>query len=189
MFKYKDKTIETERLLLRLFNKADAEKVALICNNYSIYRSTVSLPHPYTVDYAISWIEKNVQKFDDELAYNFAVADKQSGEIYGFVGVSNNKSHNNGEIGYWIGEEYWGRGYATEAVSALIRFAFEEKGLHRVFARHLSSNPSSGKVMTKAGMTYEGTQIEQVVKLGFYEDVVFYGIINPKESKKHGRET
>lgn len=182
MYKYKEKTIETGRLLLRLFNKADAEKVTVICNNYNIYKCTLSLPYPYTTHYALSWIEKNNENFYGEEAYNFAITDKQSGELYGFVGVSHSKTHKNGEMGYWIGEEYWGNGYATEAVCALIEFAFEEKNFHRVFARRFSSNTSSGKVMTKAGMTYEGTQRDQVYKLNAYEDVAFYGIINPKEA-------
>jgi RimJ/RimL family protein N-acetyltransferase len=174
------KTIETERLLLRLFNPADAEKVAAICNNYNIYKCTLSLPYPYTADYAHSWIEKNIEKFDSEEAYNFAVTDKQSGELYGFVGVSHSFEHQNGEMGYWLGEAYWGKGFAAEAACAVIKFAFEEKNYHRVFARRFASNISSGKVMEKAGMSYEGTQRDQVCKLGVFEDVVFCGIINPK---------
>ncbi len=54
MYKYKDKTIETERPILRLFNMADAEQVAVICNNFNIYKSTLSLQYPYTTDYALS---------------------------------------------------------------------------------------------------------------------------------------
>ncbi len=189
MYKYNDKTIETKRLLLRLFNKTDAERVASICNNYNIYQRTLSLPYPYTTEYALSWIEKSNEKFTSEEGYNFAITDRESGELYGFTGVSHCKTHKNGELGYWIGEEYWGKGFATESVCALLRFAFEEKGFHRVFARHFASNASSGEVMKKAGMVYEGTQIDQVYKLGRYEDVVFYGIINQIDSDLNTNRT
>ncbi len=177
MFKYNDKSIETQRLLLRLFNKTDAEKVTKMCNNYNVYKSTLSLPHPYPIECAISWIDSHEENFDTDKSFAFAITDKVSGELYGCISISNNQTSKNGEIGYWIGEEYWGRGIATEAVQSIIKFAFDIKGYHRVYARHYASNPASGKVMIKAGMEYEGTQKEHIYKLDVYEDVVLYGVV------------
>lgn len=181
MFKYTNKSIETDRLLLRLFDRDDGAEVTRMCNNYNVYKSTLSLSHPYTLECALSWIERSRQILKEEKAFQFAVTDKESKELYGCIGLSYSKIHNNGEIGYWIGEEHWGRGYATEATIAMIKFAFEEKGYHRVFARHFISNQASGKVMIKADMTYEGMQREHIYKFDHYEDIALYGIINSRE--------
>ena len=73
-----------------------------------------------------------------------------------------------------------GKGYGTEAAKALIEFAFEEKNYHKVFARYFKSNPASGKIMEKIGMKQEGLLKDQVVKDGKYEDLYYFGIINPQ---------
>lgn len=181
MYKYTDKTIETDRLRLRLFNSNDAVRVSELCNNYNLYKTTLSLPYPYPVECALSWIAKHEENFDAEISFEFAVTDKKTDELYGCIGLLHSKTHKNGEMGYWIGEDYWNCGYATEAAVAVIKFAFEEKGYHRVFARHFASNPASGRVMTKAGMTYEGTQKQHIYKIDTYEDIVMYGIVNYTE--------
>lgn len=170
--------ITTERLVLRLFQTSDAGTVAKHCNNYNIYKSTMYLPFPYSLDDALSWMEHHYDNFMEDLSYEFAVTDKETGELYGAIGLSNNKHFNQGEIAYWIGEKYWGKGYATEAAQSIVKFAFEEKKLHKVFARYFSSNPASGKVMEKIGMKQEGILKDHIIKDGKYEDLVYYGLIN-----------
>ena len=103
------------------------------------------------------------------------------GPLYGAIALSNNKKFNNGELAYWIGEEFWGNGYATEAAQAILRFAFDEKKYHKVFARYFHSNQASGRVMQKLGMKKEGIFIDHVKKENQYVDLVYYGIINPQE--------
>ncbi|CAH0121935.1 MULTISPECIES: GNAT family N-acetyltransferase [unclassified Paenibacillus] len=174
-----ERTIVTDRLLLRLFNESDAKNVTILCNNYNVCKSTLSLPYPYPLECALSWIADHEQNFELDRMYEFAITDKNSGQLYGAIGISNHKKDYNGEMGYWIGEEHWGNGYATEAAKAIIEFVFKEKNYHRVYARHFKSNPASGNVMKKCGMTYEGTLKEHVCKEGSFEDMVLYGIINP----------
>lgn len=65
------------------------------------------------------------------------------------------------------------------AERAVIEFAFTEKKYHKVYARHFASNPASGRIMQKCGMTYEGTLKDQIHKINSYEDLVYYGIVNP----------
>jgi RimJ/RimL family protein N-acetyltransferase len=89
-----------------------------------------------------------------------------SGIVLGAINLRLELPHQRGELGYWIGEPYWGRGYATEAVSALIRYGFDTVGLNRIYARHLARNPASGRVMAKAGMQREGAQRQHVLKSG-----------------------
>lgn len=175
------KTIETERLLLRLFQESDAQAVSNYCNNYNIYKSTLNLPYPYSLECALTWIGNHEKHYDLDTMYEFAITDKQSGQLYGAIGISNHPLYKNGEIAYWIGEEHWGNGYATEAAKALIDFVFTEKNYHRVYARYFKSNPASGKIMEKCGMRYEGTLKDHIYKNNTFEDIVFYGIINPKE--------
>jgi 5'(3')-deoxyribonucleotidase len=58
-----EKTLETKRLLLRLFKESDAREVTRLCNNYNIYINTLYLPYPYSMDDALSWIKKSPGKF------------------------------------------------------------------------------------------------------------------------------
>ncbi|WP_042479196.1 GNAT family N-acetyltransferase [Bacillus ndiopicus] len=176
-------TITTDRLVLRLFQKTDAEQVAALCNNYNIYKSTMYLPHPYKVEDALTWIEYHHENFLEDRSYELAVTDKETNEVYGAIALSNNKHFNQGELAYWIGEPYWGKGYATEAAKAIVQFAFEEKKLHKVFARYFATNPASGKVMEKIGMDQEGVLKDHIIKDGKYEDLVYYGLINKLANK------
>lgn len=178
-----NKTITTNRLILRLFQKSDAEAVVLLCNNYNIYKNTLYLPYPYTIEDALKWIEPHLENYTANKSYEFAITDKDSGEVYGAIALTNNKRFNNGEMAYWIGEEFWGNGFATEAAQAILQFAFDEKQYHKVFARYFKSNQASGRVMQKLGMKQEGILIEHVIKENRYEDLIWYGKINPVENR------
>lgn len=178
LYDYEKKTITTERLELRIFEEADAKTVARLCNNYNIYKGTLYLPYPYSIEDALSWIEHHLDNFLAEKSYEFAVTDKQTGQLSGAIALSNNPRFDHGELAYWIGEEYWGKGYATEAAQAMLQFAFQEKQYHKVFARYFASNPASGKVLEKIGMKKEGTFADHIKKEGRYEDLIYYGIIN-----------
>ncbi|WP_423407684.1 GNAT family N-acetyltransferase [Heyndrickxia sp. MSNUG] len=172
------KTITTKRLKLRLFQISDAAAVTKLCNNYNIYKNTLYLPYPYSIEDALSWIEHHLNNFNANKSYEFAVTDKETGDLYGAIALSNNQKFKNGEIAYWIGEEFWGNGYATEAAQGILQFAFDEKQYHKVFARYFKSNPASGRVMEKLGMKQEGYFVDHVRKENRYEDLVYYGLIN-----------
>lgn len=171
------KTITTERLKLRLFNKEDANTVQSLCNNYNIFRNTLFIPYPYTLEHAHSWMQNHHEHFHAEKGYEFAITDKATGEILGAIGLTHDLRFNNGELGYWVGEKFWGKGFATEAGIALIQFAFTEKNFHKVYARHFGSNPASGRVIEKIGMKREGLLRDHVMKKGRYEDMIYYGIL------------
>lgn len=172
-----EKTIETNRLVLRLFKESDAQEVTRLCNNYNLYKNTLYLPFPYSIEDALSWMKNHVENFNNNKSYEFAITDKFSGKLYGAIALSNNQRFHNGEIAYWVGEEYWGNGYATEAAKAMLEFAFMEKQYNKVFARYFDSNPASGKVIEKIGMKKEGVLRDQVMKDNEYIDLVYYGIL------------
>ena len=175
-WKENERRLLTERLLLRPFVEADADEVTRICNNVKVARGT-TLPHPYTTECALSWIGKQEAQAEAGTHYVWAVTDRVSGGLYGCVSLTCSCENQNAELGYWMAEEVWGRGYATEAARAALYFAFAVKAFHRVYARHYGSNPASGRVMQKCGMTCEGRLREHRRKADGYEDLVEYGIL------------
>ena len=177
MYDSNARTITTERLQLRPFELSDAKRISELCNNYNIYKSTLTLPYPYPIESALNWIPTHKENFDNDKLYDFAITDRNSGALYGAIGLSNNKAHKNGEVAYWVGEEFWGNGYGTEALRAVIDFAFTHKNYHRIWARFFESNPASGRIMQKVGMEYEGKQADHVFKENRYETLLLYGII------------
>ena len=85
---------------------------------------------------------------------------KQSAQLIGAIGLVGI----NGEdalMGYWIGEPYWKRGYCTEAAKAFIEFCFNDLKLNRIEAEYLVTNPASGRVMQKSGMTYKKSRFTE----------------------------
>lgn len=171
--------IETERLLLRCFSPEDAPRVAEICNNEKLHRGTY-LPYPYTLANAEEWLARRAEEFANRESYVFAIVEKASGSLIGCIGAQHNAARQNACMGYWIGEPFWGQGYATEAANAFVQWLFTLDDVHKVCANHFGYNTASGRVMQKIGMTYEGTQREQVYRDGVYHDLVHYGKVKPK---------
>ena len=171
-------TIETPRLILRPFKKEDVDQVVALCNDWELAKTTLGLPYPYGPENFLPWMERHAQQFEDDIAYEFAVTDKETGAVLGAISVMGiNMKHRHGELGYWLGAKYWNNGYATEAARALVDFCFKEKNFNKVFARHFAVNPASGRVMQKIGMKYEGTQRRHYYRNDTWQDVVFYGVL------------
>ena len=179
IFDINKRTITTENLILRMFQRSDVEELTRLCNNYNIYKYNIYMPYPYTIKDAYAFIQNHTKDFDSDKRYIFAITDKETGKLYGSMGLTNYSKYKNGELGYWIGEEYWGRGIGTEACSAIIKFAFTVKGYHRVHAKHFEENLASGKVMEKLGMKKEGLLVDHIIKDSKYVSLVCYGIVNP----------
>ncbi|RMG42269.1 MAG: N-acetyltransferase [Candidatus Dadabacteria bacterium] len=169
--------LETERLLLREFTLNDAPRVQELCSDFEIADTTATIPHPYPEGAAEEWIKTHRPGFEAGELANFAVVLKESDEIIGTVGLVINKTHSRAELGYWIGKEYWGRGYCTEAARALVDWGFKELSLNRIFACYYKRNPASGRVQEKIGMKYEGTLRQHIKKWENYEDVAYMGIL------------
>ena len=163
----------TPRLTLRPFNPGDAPRVQLLAGAREVALNTLLIPHPYPDGAAEEWIASHEQQAQRGIV-TFAIDD---GELVGAIGLEIHAAHDRAEVGYWIGVPYWGRGYATEALVEVIRYAFEELQLNRVYAHHYSRNAASGRVMQKAGMKHEGSMRRHVKKWGELLDVEWYGIV------------
>ena len=176
-------TITAKRLSLRPFSEQDADRVAQLAGNPQLQKTVLALPYPYTRQNALDWIATHREDFESDSRYEMAVVLKESGLLIGCMGLMCEPAHRRAELGYWIGQPYWGQGYATEAAQAIIRFGFEIKNLHRIDCTYFSSNPASGRVMQKCGMEYEGTRKDFFLKDGRFLDGIFYGLVRPQSNE------
>lgn len=167
----------TERLLLRPFSLEDTDEVQRICSDREIAANTRTIDHPYPDGAAELWIRQHQKFWETGKAAIFAVCVMETDQLVGAIGLELNSDDHHAELGYWIEDVHRGKGYATEASKAVIQFAFDELGLHRVVAHHLTRNPSSGRVMIKAGMRREGLLRGHARKWGVFEDIEIYGIL------------
>jgi RimJ/RimL family protein N-acetyltransferase len=156
-----------------------------------IAATTFTIPHPYPEGVAEKWIDSQEPAAAMGKQFHFAItltgtrtpgrehALNETGFIVGAIAVcaSGDPEQRRAELGYWIGVPYWGKGFATEAGRAVLEFAFTRRRLHRVFAQHYMTNPASGRVMQKLGMTAEGTLREHIFKNGEYLDVAVYSVL------------
>ncbi len=169
--------LETQRLTLRAMKPEDAPELHRLASAYEVALNTLRIPHPYPEGAAAGWIESNLKSFEEGRMVNLGIFLRAGDTLIGTIGLVLNRDHDRAELGYWIGVEYWNRGYATEAAAAIIDYGFRELELHRVDAGHFSRNPGSGRVMQKVGMKYEGRFRESTKKWDEFVDVDFYAIL------------
>lgn len=134
-------------------------------------------PHPYTADAGQAWLD-TVAELRPMLA--FALAERVSDELIGGIGMFRlaDVHRIDAELGYWIGEQHWGKGIATEAVRTLCRWAYDELDwLERIHASVYSWNPASARVLEKAGFTFEGRLRRSVLKNGELLDQLIYALL------------
>lgn len=171
-------TIETERLILNQPHENDAEQVAKSLNHKEFSDNTLTIPFPYTMENAKFWISLSQQGFESETNFIFAIRLKDNPRLIGAIGLHLDKNHNKAELGYWLDKEYWNKGYATEAVEAVIRFGFSNLGLRRIFATFFDFNLASGRVLRKAGMIKEGILHSYTKKGNTYQDHIMFAIVH-----------
>jgi ribosomal-protein-alanine N-acetyltransferase len=149
-------TLHTSGLTLRPFSVADVNDVARLVGDRDVASPTLSIPHPYGPEMAADWISIHAEAYANGEGATFAITLRHSGELVGAIGLAIRREHLRGELGYWIGKPYWGKGYCTEAVGAVMDFGFRILNLSRIHAYHFARNPASGRVLQKSGLTHEG---------------------------------
>ena len=134
-----------------------ADALAELANNRKIARDIGGhgFPHPYTREDALFFLEKNREEGDSFFDVDFLIF--VDGKVAGAIGLSeidwtDMKAH----VGYWLGEEFWHRGYATEALGAVVDFARDDLKLVRLYAKVLDYNLPSLRVLMKNGFNVEG---------------------------------
>jgi RimJ/RimL family protein N-acetyltransferase len=141
--------LETERLVLRAPRLGDAKIVAALANDRHIAENTARIPHPYRLADAKDWIG-GANKNPDEEHYVITLA---SGALIGACGLEMREGPS---IGYWLGQAFWHKGYATEAVHALIDHAFGDLDHEALQSSARVTNPASRRVLEKCGFQWTG---------------------------------
>jgi RimJ/RimL family protein N-acetyltransferase len=145
--------LRTPRLVLRPPENEDAARIAALADNYEIARMLTTLPSPYGIEDAITFLDHQANERRESSGFHFAIT--LAGDFIGMTGVHRIRSADF-EFGYWLGASYWGKGYATEAGRALLAYAFETLELERIVSGHFMDNPDSGRVLQKLGFRYTG---------------------------------
>jgi RimJ/RimL family protein N-acetyltransferase len=135
----------------------DAEALTAILQDPEIAWWNYSVSFPFTRDDAIDYLQQRLAADDTGMSFGWAVEERASGELVGNVDLDFVPAYHRGEIGYWIGSAFRGKGYATEAASRVISWGFESAGLYRIQATYLTGNDESAAVHQKIGMRPEAT--------------------------------
>lgn len=169
--------LQSPRLKLRGFSLLDAGSVQKLAAEFEIADTTLRIPHPYYLTMAEDWIISQETAIEEERELTWAITLSEEACIIGSIGLVLNPVFKHAELGYWIGKPFWGSGYATEAARLVLEYAFNQIGLQRVHAHHMSRNPASGKVLLKIGMKHEGCLRQHILKWNKFEDIDMYGIL------------
>jgi ribosomal-protein-alanine N-acetyltransferase len=170
--------IHTARLTLRPFRAEDEDALQALAGDRAIADTTISVPHPFKSEHARAWIAEHGRDDPSPLHRYFAVILRSEGALVGVVALRDiDREHAQAELSFWIGRAYWGRGLASEAAAAALRFGFEELDLNRVTAYHMVRNAASRRVLTRLGFQGEGLLRQRVKKWGVFEDVLAYAIL------------
>ena len=152
--------IETERLMLRKPTLADVRAIAHLANDRRIAENTRRLPHPYTQEHAVEFVRAMANEPRETV---FLIEENHT--PIGVVGIDWRET-DAPELGYWLGVEYWGRGFATEAARAVIDFTFEEFGIEHLISGARVTNPSSRNILEKCGFQWSGVELHRFEAIG-----------------------
>ena len=148
--------LETKRLALRAPRLEDAKTVATLANDRRIAENTARIPHPYKTPDAEGFIS-GANKAGGEAVFLITLRDKT---VIGACGVR--LQDETPELGYWLGVPYWGNGYATEALHAVIDYAFTDLAHDALQAGARVTNPASRRVLEKCGFQWTGVGLYRI---------------------------
>ena len=152
--------LETERLTLRRPTLADVKAIACLANDRRIAENTRRLPHPYSQEHAVEFVRAMAADRRD-----IAFLIEHNFKPLGMVGI-NWREADTAELGYWLGFEYWGQGFATEAARAAIDFFFEDFDLDYLYSGARVANPASRNILEKCGFQWSGVELHRFEALG-----------------------
>ena len=166
--------LQLERCTVRLWRLEDAAALARAANNRRVWLGLRDrFPHPYMINDANEFLRGVTAK---QPATNFCIA--VDGSAAGGIGIriGEDVHRHTAELGYWLGEDFWGHGIMSEAVPAIVRYCFQTFPLHRISAQAYANNAASARVLEKSGFVFEGRLQKNVVKDGAILDSLLYAI-------------
>lgn len=160
--------------ILRPWTIDDLDSLVENANNFKIAKCmTDGFPHPYSHENGKAFIAFATK---DDPIHIFAI--EVNGKAVGGIGIhpQTDIQKRNAELGYWLGENYWGQGIISKAITQMIEFSFKTYDIDRIFARPFGTNMASQKVLEKAGFKLEARLDKILIKNGELEDELIYAI-------------
>jgi ribosomal-protein-alanine N-acetyltransferase len=168
----------TDRLMLRSFEEADAKPLFSLSSNPNVTRFTLWEHHKSIVETEMFVRDYARCRYLEGVPEPYAVCLRDENLVIGAVGCFwNTQQHLTMELGYWIGEPFWGRGYAVEACRAVVTQAFEACRPERMQARVIAGNEASERVLDTLGFRFEGTLRSSLLRRGRIEDVKYFSVL------------
>lgn len=171
--------IETERLVLRQLQMGDVyEYYERLFGDADVSRYMLFDPHQ-DIGESLESLQRKLERYEEGNFYCWGITRKEEDSLIGLIELLRlDEQLGSCSFVYMLGCDYWSQGYGTEALKAVLRFAFEELEVETIQADHMSKNPASGAVMRKAGMKHLGTEAGKYEKLGISYDAEVYEIRN-----------
>ncbi|QED46738.1 GNAT family N-acetyltransferase [Cytobacillus dafuensis] len=169
--------LNAEQFFLRSLTLEDAEKVEEYASDYDVAKTTLNIPHPYPKGSAKEFIANILEAEKEGRVITYAIVLKEDHDLIGLISIRPVMEHRRGELGYWIGKPFWGKGYGTEAAKLLIKYGFDILNLNRIYAAAFTDNPGSWRIMEKCGMKHEGILRNHILKEDKPIDLTFYSIL------------
>ena len=176
-FFYRLPTLETPDLILRKPAMKDARDIFRYASDPEVARYVLWEPHRSLAETRsfVRWLRSRIRA---GYPSSWVVVLKQTGTVIGTIGfIWYSETNRSAEIGYSFSREYWNRGYATQALGAVVDASFTSLPLNRLEAQHDVRNPASGRVMEKCGLRQEGILRDRIVNKGEYVDAALYAIL------------
>ena len=171
-------TLRGKLINLRGVRRSDAESMQRHAHNANVARYMAILPYPYKLEHALKWINTTHRMARAKTDYHFGIEDRDSRQIIGMIGLSRvNRQDKNAEAGYWLGQDFWRKGYITEAMRLMLNFAFAELDLARVYAVVHEKNTGSIRLLEKCSFVREGVWRKATLRDGRFYDVLAYGLL------------
>lgn len=166
----------TPRLILSAFTLEDAPRIAEFAGDYDVAEMLVDTPHPYPEGMADAWVDTHAEHWNHGNALYLALRLRGDGLMLGCVELHDIQPALRAELGYWVAPPFWGHGYATEGVHAMISYAFGVLGLQRLDASVFVRNAPSIHILEQAGFQQEGLRPGYTQSVAGIEDVLLYGL-------------
>ncbi len=177
--------LETERLILRKPTMDDLKDLISGINNLNVSRYLLKVKNPYNEEDAKWWVNHANEKKNENHEFNIEL--KSEKKLIGGIGLSGyNEYAGTAEIGYWVAESYWKQGIVSEAVSEILKYAFDTLNLRRITLKAYAPNEGSNAVANKFGFSFEGTmrQEDRTLSTGDVYDTNFYGLLKEDWKKE-----
>ena len=168
--------IETDQLILRKLEQRDAPLYfTRISSRPAVAKSMLWDPH-LTQEQTDDVVRRSIQRYDDPDFHRWVIALRSDDTIIGVADLLRFTQDHQCSFAYMIGEDFWGKGYATEALRAIFAYGFDHLALEKIEADHFSDNPASGRVMQKLGMRHIGRILNAYEKNGILHDAEVYAL-------------